>query len=201
MHKFQTNSSCVISICCCSVDKSCPTLSNPMNYSMSLTISWSLPKFMSIESVMQPTISSSVALFSFFLQSFPASGSFPMNQLFTSGGQNIGASASASVLPRSMQCWFPLRLTDFISLPFKEAQESSPAPQFKSINTLALGLLYSPPLTSVHDYWKTITLTIRTFVGKVMALLFNKLSRFVIAFLTRRKQLQISWPQSPWQWF
>ena len=104
VHKFQTNSSCVISICCCSVDKSCPTLSNPMNYSMSLTISWSLPKFMSIESVMQPTISSSVALFSFFLQSFPASGSFPMNQLFTSGGQNIGASASASVLPRSMQC-------------------------------------------------------------------------------------------------
>jgi len=72
-----------------------------MDYSMSLTIFWSLPKFMSIESVMQPTISSSVALFSFFLQSFPASGSFPMNQLFTSGGQNIGASVSASVLPRS----------------------------------------------------------------------------------------------------
>jgi len=69
-----------------------------MDYSMSLTIFWSLPKFMCIESVMQPTISSSVALFSFFLQSFPASESFPMNQLFTSGGQNIGASVSASVL-------------------------------------------------------------------------------------------------------
>ena len=111
-------------------------------------------------------------------------------------------SFSVSISPsRSLQCWFPLRLTDFISLPFKEAQESSPAPQFKSINTSALGLLYSPALTSVRDYWKTITLTLQTFVGKVMALLFNKLSRFVIAFLTRRKHLQISWPQSPSQWF
>ena len=63
-----------------------------------------------------PTISSSVVPFSSCLQSFPASGSFPMNRLFTSGGQSIGASASTSVLPMSIQCCFPLGLTGFISL-------------------------------------------------------------------------------------
>ena len=63
-----------------------------------------------------PTISSSVSPFSFCLQSFPVLGSFSMSQLFTSGGQNIGASASASVLPNSIQGWFPLRLTGLISL-------------------------------------------------------------------------------------
>ena len=62
------------------------------------------------------TISSSVTSFSSCLQSFPASGFFPMSQLFTSGGQSIGASASASVLPTKIQGWFPLGLTCFISL-------------------------------------------------------------------------------------
>ena len=63
-----------------------------------------------------PTISSSVTLFSSCPQYFPASGSFPLNQLFTSGGQSIEASASASVLPMNIQGWFPLGLTDLISL-------------------------------------------------------------------------------------
>jgi len=63
-----------------------------------------------------PTISSSVVTFSSYLQSFTASGSFPMSQLFTSGGQSIGASASASVLPMNIQSWFPLGLTGLISL-------------------------------------------------------------------------------------
>ena len=63
-----------------------------------------------------PTVSSSVIPFSFFLQSFPASGSFPMSQLFTSGGQSMGASASASVLPVNIQSWFPSGLTGLISL-------------------------------------------------------------------------------------
>ena len=67
-----------------------------------------------------PTISSSVALFSFCLQSFPESGSFPMSQSFTSGVQSIGTSASASVLPVSIQDWFPWRLTGLISLLSKE---------------------------------------------------------------------------------
>ena len=63
-----------------------------------------------------PTISSSVTPFSSFLQSFPASGSFPMSQLFTSSGQSIGVSALASVLSKNIQGWFPLGLTGWISL-------------------------------------------------------------------------------------
>ena len=63
-----------------------------------------------------PTISSSVVPFSFCLQSFSASGSFPMNEFFASGGQSIGASALASVLPKNIQDWFPLGLTGWISL-------------------------------------------------------------------------------------
>ena len=66
-----------------------------------------------------PTISSSVVPFSYCLQSFPASGSFPMSQFFASGNQNIGASASASVLPMTIQDWFPLGLTDLLSLQSK----------------------------------------------------------------------------------
>ena len=66
-----------------------------------------------------PTISSSVIPFSSCLQSFPASGSFPKHQLFASGGQNIGASGSASVLPMNIQDWFPLGWTGLISLQFK----------------------------------------------------------------------------------
>ena len=66
-----------------------------------------------------PTISSSVVPFSFHLQSFPASGSFPMSHFFISGGQIIGVSASASVLPMNIQDWFPLGLTGLISLQSK----------------------------------------------------------------------------------
>ena len=73
----------------------------------------------------------------------------------------------------------------------RESQESTPTPQFKCINSLALSFLYSPTLTSIHDYWKTIALTRRTFVGKVMSLFFAMLSRLVIAFLPRRKHLLI----------
>ena len=61
-----------------------------------------------------------------------------------------------------------------------------------------LRFLYSPTLTSIHDYWKSIALTRRTFVGKVMSLLFNMLSRLAIAFLPRSKCLLISWLQSPY---
>ena len=71
--------------------------------------------------------------------------------------------------------------------------KSSPTPQFKSTNSLALSLLLPPTLTSVHDYWKAIALIIWTLVRKVMSLLFNMLSRLVIAFLPRSKCLLISW--------
>ena len=79
----------------------------------------------------------------------------------------------------------------------RDSQESSPAPQFKSINSSLLSFLHSPTLTSTHDHRKTIALTRRTFVGKVMSLLFNMLSRLVITFLPRSKRLLISWLQSP----
>ena len=75
----------------------------------------------------------------------------------------------------------------------RASQESSPIPQFKSINSSALGLLHSPTLTSIHDYWKNHSLD---FVGKVMSPLFNMLSRLVITFLPRSKRLLISWLQS-----
>ena len=79
----------------------------------------------------------------------------------------------------------------------RDSQGSSLASQFKSINSSAPSLLYGPNLTSVHDCWKIIALIIQTFVGKMMSLLFNMLSRFVIAFLPRSKHLLISWLQSP----
>ena len=84
--------------------------------SLSFTISWSLLKLMSMESVMPSNQLILCRPFSFCLQSFPASGSFPVSQLFTSGGQSIGASASASILPMNIQGWFPLGLTGLISL-------------------------------------------------------------------------------------
>ena len=97
------------------------------------------------------TISSSVARFSSCPQSFPASGSFPMSWLFTSHGQSIWASASASVLPMNIQGWFPLGLTGLISCCLRDSQESSPTPQFENIISSMLTLLYGPALTSVHD--------------------------------------------------
>ena len=78
-----------------------------------------------------------------------------------------------------------------------DTPESSPTPQLKSINSSVLSFLYRPTLTSTHDYGKKHSLTRWTFVCKVMSLLFNMLSRLVIAFLPRRKHLLISWLQSP----
>ena len=95
-----------------------------------------------------PAISSSDALFC--SQSFLASGTFPMNWLFTSGDQNTGASFSASVLPMSIQGWFPLRLTGLFSLLLKESYIDW---QFKGINSLLHYLLYSPALTTICDHW------------------------------------------------
>ena len=101
-----------------------------------------------------PIISSSFAPFSSCPWSFPASGSFPVSWLFTSVGQGIGASALASVLQMNIQGWFPLGLTGLISVYPRDSQDSSPAPQFESINSLALSLPYGPTCTSINDYWK-----------------------------------------------
>ena len=103
-----------------------------------------------------PTISSSVTPFSSCPQSFPPSGSFQMSQFFTGGGQSIGALASAPVLPVNIQGWFPLGLTWSPCCP-RDPQQLSPAPKFESINSSAFSLLYGPALTSVHDYWKSLS--------------------------------------------
>ena len=121
----------------------CPSLS-PRVCSNSCPLNWWC----------HPTISSSVTPFSSCLQSFPASGSFPVSRLFTSGGQSIGASASASVLPMNIQHWFLLGLTGLISFLSKGLSRVFARTQFESINSLALSLLYGPALTSVHEYWK-----------------------------------------------
>ena len=152
----------MLSITCCLVAKTCLTFCDPMNcsvpgcpvHSLSLGVcSDSCP----LSQWCHPTISSSVTPFFSCPQSFPTSRSFPKSWLLASGGQSIGASASASVLAMNIQDWF-----------------SPPTPQFKSINSSVLSFLYRPTLTSIHDYWKhhSIALTRQTFVSKVMSLLF-----------------------------
>ena len=96
-----------------------------------------------------------------------------MSWLFTSDDQNTGASVSASDLPMSIQGSFPLRLTSLVFLLSKGPQECSPAPQFEGVHSLMLCFLYGPALTTIHGHWEH---HIRTFVGRVMSLLFSTLS-------------------------
>ena len=114
-------------------------------------------------------ISSSVVPFSSCLQSCPASGSFPMSQFFTPGGQSIGVSASASVLQMNVQGWFPLGLMGWITLQFKGLSRVFLQQQFKTINYSVFSFLYDPTLTAIHDHWKTIALTRWTIISKVSA--------------------------------
>ena len=100
-----------------------------------------------------PTISSSVVPFSSHLHSFPASRSLPMSQFFASGGQSIGTPASASVLPMNISGLTSFRIDWFDCCP-RDPQESSPTPQFKSINSSVLSFLYGPTLISIRDCWK-----------------------------------------------
>ena len=129
-----------------------------------------------------PAISSSVVPFSFCLQSFPAWGSFPRNQFFSSDGQSIGVSASTSVLVMNIQDWSPLRWTGWISL------QSKGLSRVLSITTVQKHQFFSTQLSSqsnshIHmTTGKTIALSRQTFVSKVMSLLFNMLSRLVIIF-------------------
>ena len=139
-----------------------------------------------------PTILSSVSPVSSCLQSFPASDSFQMGQFFTSSGQSIRISTSVSVLPMNIQDWFPLGWTGWISL------------QSKGLNTRVqhhsskASVLWHSAFSTVqlsHPYMatgKTVSLIRQTFVGKVMSLLiFNMLSKLVIAFLPRSKRVLI----------
>ena len=114
--------------------------------------------------------------------------SFPVSRLFISGGQSIGASASASVLPMNIQDWFPLGLTGLISLQCKGLSKVFSNTTVKSINSLSLSFMvqFSHPYKTTG---KTIALTRWTFVSKVMSLVFNTLSKLVIAFFPRSKCL------------
>ena len=142
------------------------------------------------------TISSSAAPFFFCLQSFPTSGSFPMSWFFTSTGQSIGASASASVLLMNIQGLFPLGLTDLISLQSKGLKSLLQHHSSKA-SILQCSAFFMIQLSHLYmTTGKIIALTILTFVSKVMSLLFNTLSRFVIAFHPRSKRLLILWLQS-----
>ena len=136
--------------CCCLVAKSCPTLCDPMGFRRAPSISQSWLKFMFSELGMLPNHLIFCQPFSFCLHSFPASGSFPMSQLFVSCGQRMRA--SALVLPMNNQGWFPLRVTGLVPCYPWDSQESSPAPQFESISSSALRFLYGPTLTCIHDY-------------------------------------------------
>ena len=156
--------------------------------SLSVTNSRSLLKLMSIESVMP---SNHLILCHAFLL-LPSI--FPSIRVF-SNESAVGIrlpkywSFSVSIFLMDIQGWFPCSPRD--------SQESYPIPQFQTISSSALSLLYGPTLTSLHDYWKNHSFDYMAFVGKVMSLLFNTLLRFVITFLPRSKHLSVSWLQSP----
>ena len=140
-----------------------------------------------------PTISSSVVPFSSCPQSFAASGSFQMSQLFESGGWIIGISASASVLPMNSGL-ISFRMDWLDLLPDEGILKSSLQHHNSKASVLWISAFVIVQLS--HPYvttGKTIALTIWTFVSKVMSLLFNMLSRFVIAFLPMSKHPLIAW--------
>ena len=141
---------------------------------LSFTVSWSLCKFTSTESVML-TIASSVVPFSSSLHSFPASESFLMSLLFASGGQSIGASILASVLPMSFQGWLPLELTGLISLQSKRLSRIFSNTTIWKYQFFSAQPSLSPNshiYTWLREKGKTIALTTQTSVGKMMFLLF-----------------------------
>ena len=156
--------------------------------SLSITNSWSLLKLISIESMLP----SKHLILCHPLLLLPSV--FPRIWVFS----------NESVLHiRWTKYWSfsfsfsPVGLTGLISLQPRDSPESSPTPQFKNIHSLALSILDSPTLISIHDYWKNHSFDWMDFVDKVMSLLFNMLSRLVIAFLPRSKCFLISWLQSP----
>ena len=139
--------------------------------SLSFTISWSLLKLMSTESVMP---SNHLILYCPLLllpSIFPSIRVFSMSWLLASGGQSIEVSGSTSMFPMNIQEWFPLGLTGLISFPSKGLSKSSPTPQFKSINLSVVSLLYGSTLTSINDYWKNHSFGYMHLFWKVICLL------------------------------
>ena len=167
--------------------QSCPTLYDSMDCStpgLPEAYSNSCPS----SSWYHPTISSCVVPFSSCLQSFPASGSFPLSPFFSSGGQSIGVSALASVLPMNTQEWSPLGWSGWTSLQSKKLSRVFSNTTVQKHQFFSTQFFFKVQLS--HPYMttgKTIMLTKWTFVGKVMSLLFNMLSRLVITFLPSSK--------------
>ena len=167
-----------------SVTQSCLTLLWPHGLQhtrlpITITNSRSSLKLMSIESVMPSNHAILCCPVFSGLRSFPASGSFPMSQLFTSGGQSIGVSASASVILMNVQDWFPLRWTGWIFLQSKGlsrifSNSTVHNHQFFGTQPSLWSQLTHPYVTT----GKNIALTRQIIVGKVMSLFFNMLSRF-----------------------
>ena len=181
------------------VAQSCPTLSDPMDCSTpGFPVHHQLPE---LTQTHVHQVSDAIQPFHPLLSPSPPSFDLSLNQglfqLFSSGSQIIGVSASASVLPVNTQDWSPLGWTGCISLLTKGLSRvfSDTTVQKHQFFHLQLSLWSNshPNMTT----GKTIALTRRTFVGKVMSLLFNMLSRLVITFLLRSKCLFISWLQSP----
>ena len=167
--------------------------------SLSITNSQSLLKLTSITSVMPSNHLILCHLLLLLPSTFPSIRFFSNESVFHirwpkywSFSFSISSSSEYSGLISFRMDWL-----DLLAVQGTDSQESSPTPQFKSINSLVLNFLYSPTLTSYMTTGKTIALTGWLFVGKVMSLLLNMLSRLVITFLPRSKRLLISWLQSP----
>ena len=169
--------------------QSCLTLCNPMDCST--------PGFLVHQQLPEPTQTYAHCISDAIRQSYPLSSLSPpafnlsqhqglqMSQFFTSGGQNIRVSASATVLP--MKDWSPLGWTGWISLQSKGLSRVFSNTTVQKHQFFGAQFSFSPTLTSIHDYWKNHSLDYIDIVGKVMSLLFNMLFRLVIAFLPRSK--------------
>ena len=137
----------MVNHCCFSVANSCPTLCDTMDFSMpSFPVLHYLPGFAQTQ---VHWVCDAIQLSHPLLPPSP-----PMSRFFASGGQNIGISATASVLPVNIQGWFPLGLTYLISLQSKGLPRVFSSTTIWKRQSSALSLLYGPAFTSVHDYWK-----------------------------------------------
>ena len=183
--------------CCSSVAQSCSTLCDLMDCSkdcnqasLSFTVSQSLVKLMSIESVMPSNHLALCHPLLLLLSIFSSIRVFLMGQPLASGGQSIGASSTASVLPMNIQFWSPLGLTGWIPLQSKGLSRVffSTTAQRHQLFSAQPSLWYNSHFHTL-TIGKTIALTRWTLVSKVMSLFFNMLSRFVIAFLPKSKCL------------
>ena len=170
--------------------------------SLSFTVSQNLLRLMSIELVMPSNHLILCHPLPLLLSFFPSIGVFSNESALTSGGQNI--EALALVLPMNIQGWFPLVLSAWSPCYPKDSQESSPAPQFKSINSLVLNRLYGSTLTSTHDCWNIWTSKL-SHIGKRQRELRKAKERWsensaklVKGKYPKRKSTSSGWPLTSW---